>query len=313
MEAEAKYTLVGVVVLLVAALLSLGLIWLGGWGDTIAYKHFNIYFNNQSMDGLDIDSAVKMRGIKVGAVTVLDLSSEGHGGVRVGIKVDENTPVREGAQAYVKRNVLTGLATVEIANADPSAPLLSQVPKGEKYPVIAEGSSELDNVATAVSRMAENGAEVLDKMNGVLTEKNSKALAKTLANLEDLSNYLVQNKQSLEETIQALRAAADEFRFAGASVSQAASRAEGSIAGVGNQATVALKEAATAMENLQKESSAISQKLQNLSDTGSVEITAIGRDVRTSADAITVAGRKLSNPRSLLLGSGKSKPGPGEK
>ncbi|MGA7181680.1 MAG: MlaD family protein [Thiobacillaceae bacterium] len=313
MEAEAKYTVVGVVVLLVAALLSLGLIWLGGWGDTIAYKHFNIYFNNQSMDGLDIGSAVKMRGIKVGAVTALDLSSGHQGGVRVGIKVDENTPVRQGAQAYVKRNVVTGLATVEITNTDPSAALLTQVQEGEQYPVISESSSDLDKVATAVSRMAENGAEVLEKMNGVLTDRNSKALAKTLVNLEDISNYLVQNKQSMGETIQALKAAADQFRIAATSISQAANQAQGSIAGVGNQATVTLKEAAKAMEDLQKESSAISRKLQTLTDTGSVEITSIGRDVRSSADAIAVAGRRLSNPRSLLLGSGKSKPGPGEK
>jgi phospholipid/cholesterol/gamma-HCH transport system substrate-binding protein len=313
MEAEAKYTLVGVMVLLVAGLLTLGLIWLGGWGDTIAYKRYTIYFNNQSMDGLAVDSAVKMRGIKVGAVADLDLSSEARGGVRISIKVDEHTPVRQDAQAYVKRNLVTGLATVEITSADSQTPPLTDVPKGEKYPVIAEGRSDIDKVATAVSRMAENGAEVLDKMNSVLTYENSKALAKTLANLEDLSNYLVQNKRSLDETAQALRAAADEFRFAGASISQAATRAEGSVVGVGNQATLALKEAAKAMESLQKESSAISQRLQTLSDTGSVEITAIGRDVRTSADAVAVAGRKLSNPRELLLGSGKSRPGPGEK
>lgn len=313
MEADAKYTLVGVIVLLVAAMLGLGLAWLAGWGDTIAYKHYNIYFTKQSMDGLDVNSAVKMRGIKVGAVTDLDLSSKGHDGVRVGIKVDEHTPVRQGAQAYVKRNVVTGIATIEIANANPGAPLLTEVPSGEKYPVIAEGSSDLDKVATAVSKMAENGAQVLEKMNGVLTEENSRALAKTLANLENISAYMVQNKQSLDETIQALRAAADEFRIASANISQAATRAEDNISGVGNQATVALKDAASAMENLQKETTVLSQKLQNLSDTSSLEITAIGRDVRNSADAVTLAGRKLANPQSLILGTGKAKPGPGEK
>ncbi len=313
MEAEAKYTLVGVIVLLVAALLVLGLIWLGGWADTVAYRRYTIYFNNQSMDGLDVNSAVKMRGIKVGVVSDLDLSSEARGGVRVTINVDEHTPVRQGAQAYVKRNVVTGLATLEIANGEAGAPLLTEVPKGEKYPVIAEGSSDLDKVATAVSRMAENGAEVLDRVNGVLTDENRKALSQTLVNLQDLSDYLVQNKRSVTETIAALRAAADEFRVVGANVSLVAAKAEGNIQGVSKDAAATLKQVGTAMENLQRETSAISQKLQSLSDTSGVEITAIGQDVRASTDAVTIAGRKLANPRSLLMEMGKPKPGPGER
>ena len=313
MESEAKYTLVGIVVLVAVALLVLGLVWLGRWADTINYRHYTILFNHQSADGLDVNSAVKMRGIKVGAVSDLKLASESQGGVRVTINVDENTPVHQGAQAYVKRNVVTGLATVEIANSEGTAPLLTEAPKGERYPVIGEGSSDLDKVATAVSRMAENGAEVLDKMNAVLTEQNRKALTQTLANLRDLSDYMVQNKRSLGETIQALRAVAEQFQVAGANISQVAAKAEGSIQGLSQEATVTLRQAAQTMENLQTETRAISQKLQSLSDTSSVEITAIGRDVRATTDAVTVAGRKLSNPKALLLGAGKPKPGPGEK
>lgn len=313
MEAEAKYTLVGVIVLLATAMLALGLVWLGGWANTITYRQYTIYFNHQSMDGLDVNSAVKMRGIKVGVVSNLDLSSEAQSGVRVTINVDEHAPLRQGAQAYVKRNIVTGLATVEIANGEAGAPALTEAPKGEKYPVIAEGSSDLDKVATAVSRMAENGAEVLDKMNGVLTDENRKALTRTLANLRNLSDYMVQNKHNLTETIQAMRAVAEEFRVAGADISRVALKAEGSIQGISTEATATLKQAALTMENLQKESNAISQKLQNLSDTGSLEITAGGRDVRAAADAVTAAGRKLSNPQALLLGSGRAKPGPGEK
>jgi phospholipid/cholesterol/gamma-HCH transport system substrate-binding protein len=313
MEAEAKYTLVGVIVLLAVALLVLGLVWLGGWADTIAYRHYTIYFNHQSMDGLDVNSAVKMRGIKVGVVSDLDLSSEAQGSVRVTVNVDEHTPVRQGAQAYIKRNVVTGLATLEIVNGEAGVPLLTEAPKGESYPVIAEGSSDLDKVASAVSRMAENGAEVLDRMNGVLTEQNRKALSQTLANLRDLSDFMVQNRASIAETLQSLHAAIDEFRVVGASISQAVAKTEGSIQGVSKDASAALKQAALTMENLQKETSAISQKLQALSDTSSVEITAISRDVRTGTDAVTLAGRKLANPRSLLLEAAKPKPGPGEK
>lgn len=313
MEANARYTLVGSVVLAVAALLVLALLWVAGKADDIAYRHYAIYFVNQSMDGLDVDSAVKMRGVKVGVVTDYEFVSKPSESVRVLIKVQEQTPVRQGALAYVKRNVVTGLATIEISNPQQAAGLLDTAPQGERYPVIAEGSSDLDRVATAVSRMAENGAQVLDKMNTLLSDDNQARISATLQNLKELSDNLAANKQTLNNAVQGLKDASDEFRFAGASIAQAATRAEGSIIGVGQNAQITLKEATRALESLQRESQAISSKLQALSDTGSLELTAMSRDVRNASDAVTVAGQKLSNPKALLLGPGKQAPGPGEK
>lgn len=313
MEANARYTLVGAMVLAVAALLVLGMFWIAGKADDIAYRHYVIYFTSQSMDGLDVDSAVKMRGIKVGSVSKYEFVTKPAEAVQVLIKIDENTPVRQGAQAYVKRNVVTGLATIEISNPQRQEALLEEPPKGERYPVIAEGSSDLDKVAVAVSQMAENGAQVLEKMNTLLSDENQERISSTLANLKELSDHLASNKQTLEQAVQGLKDASDEFRFAGASIAQAATRAESSIQGVGQNAQTALKEAAVAMESLRKETIAISGKLQALSDTGSLELTAMSRDVRAGADAVTTAGQKLSNPKALLLGPGKQQLGPGEK
>ncbi len=313
MEANARYTLVGAMVLAVAALLVLGMFWIAGKADDIAYRHYVIYFTSQSMDGLDVDSAVKMRGIKVGSVNKYEFVTKPAEAVQVLIKIDENTPVRQGAQAYVKRNVVTGLATIEITNPAEAAELLEDPPRGERYPVIAEGSSDLDKVAVAVSQMAENGAQVLEKMNTLLSDENQERISTTLANLKELSDHLAANKQTLEQAVQGMKDASDEFRFAGASIAQAATRAEDSIQTVGKNAQMTLKEAAVAMESLRQETLAISGKLKALADTGSLEMTAVSRDVRTGADAITTAGQKLSNPKALLLGPGKQQPGPGEK
>ncbi len=313
MEAEARYTLVGAVVLATAALLVLALLWIAGKADDIAYRYYTVYFRSQSMDGLDVDSTVKMRGIRVGMVADFDFVSKPDEAVKVLVKVSEQAPVRQGAVAYVKRNVVTGLATIEITNPPDPAPFLTEVPKGEKHPVIAEGSSELDKVASAVSKMAENGAQVLDKMNALLSEENRANFTATLDNLQQISDHLVSNRAALEAAVQGIRDASDEFRFAGASITQAATRAEGSIVDVGQNAQTALKEAAQALEKMQSEALVISERLQAMSDAGTLELGAMSRDVRTAADAVTVAGQKLSNPRALLLGPGKQQPGPGEK
>ena len=313
METEGHYTLVGTLVLAVVALLTLAVLWLAGAADTIAYQTYTIYFKQQSLDGLAVGSQVKMRGIKVGVVDSYRFAQGGDEAVSVTTRIDEGVPVHVGAAAYIKRNLVTGIATVEINNGPSDSPLLIEAPQGERYPVIAEGSSDIDKVATAVSRLAVNGAQVLERMNTLLSDENQRSISQTLANLNELSGHLAANKQSLEAVVQGIRDASDEFRFAGASISQAATRAEGSIVDVGQNADVALKEAVVAMEKLQRDASLISGQIQQLTETGTLELTSVSRDVRTSADVLTNAGQRLSNPRAILFGPAQQQLGPGEK
>jgi len=313
METEGRYTLVGTLVLAVIALMAVAIVWLAGAADTIAYQTYTLYFKQQSLDGLAVGSPVKMRGIKVGVVDGYRFAKGGDEAVSVTARIDEGVPVHVGAAAYIKRNLVTGIASVEINNGPSNSPLLLKAPPGERYPVIAEGRSDIDKVATAVSRLAINGAQVLEKMNTLLSDDNQRAISQTLANLDELSSHLAANKQSLDAAVQGIRDASDEFRFAGASISQAATRAEGSIVGVGKNADAALKEAIVAMEKLQRDASLISGQIQQLAETGTLELTNVSRDVRTSADVLTTAGQRLSNPRTILFGPGQQQLGPGEK
>ena len=313
METEGRYTLVGTLVLAVIALMTLAIVWLTGAADRIAYQTYTIYFKQQSLDGLALGSPVKMRGIKVGAVDGYRFAQGGDEAVSVTARIDEGVPIHTGAGAYIKRNLVTGIATVEINNGPSDSPLLIEVLKGERYPIIAEGSSDIDKVTTAVSQLAVNGAQVLEKMNTLLSDKNQRAISQTLANLNELSSHLAANKHSLEAAVQGIRDASDEFRFAGASISQAATRAEGSIVDIGQNANIALKEATAAMEKLQRDAGLISGQIQQLTETGTLELTNVSRDVRTSADVLTTAGQRLSNPHAILFGPGKKQLGPGEK
>jgi phospholipid/cholesterol/gamma-HCH transport system substrate-binding protein len=313
MEAEGRYTLVGMLVLLVLAALAWALVWLAGAADHIAYQAYTIYFRHQSMDGLAVGSPVKMRGVKVGVVDGYRFTIGGDEAVSVTVKIDSGVPVHTSAQAYVKRNLVTGIAAVEIANRDTKSPMLTEAAKGERYPVIQEGRSEIDKVATALSRLAENGAQALDRINTVLSEDNQAAISRTLANLRELSDHLANHEQGLDATMQGIRNAADELRLAGASVTHAATRTEDSIQGIGQNTAAALKEATLTMERLQKETMLISNRIQELSETGTLELTNVSRDVRTGADALTTAGHRLSNPRAILFGPGKQQLGPGEK
>ena len=93
MEPEAKYTLVGMAVVVLVALLVGALVWLrstGGEGD----RMYKIYFSRHSLEGLQVRSDVKMLGIRVGSVTGFRISPRRPGTVEVLIRVDETAPVR---------------------------------------------------------------------------------------------------------------------------------------------------------------------------------------------------------------------------
>lgn len=313
MESEGRYAVVGIVVLAVATLLGIAVFWLAGTTDRIAYQAYTIYFSQQSLDGLAVGSAVKMRGIKIGVVDGYRFAQDGEEAVSVTARVDKEVPIHKGAAAYIKRNLVTGIASVEINNGPAEGGLLDAAPEGERYPVIAEGRSDIDKVTTAFSRMGVNGAQVLEKMNAMLSDDNQKTFNEILDNLNELTGHLNANKARFDETLQGVRDATDEFRFAGASIGQAASRAEGSMVSIQRNADAALQEAATTLIGLRMDASDISQHIQRLSETGALEIGNISRDIRSSADAFTAAGQELANPRAILFGPSREQLGPGEK
>ena len=66
------------------------------------------------------------------------------------------------------------------------------------------------------------------------------------------------------------------------------------------------------MDKLQQETVMISLRIQELTETGTLEMTNISREVRAGADAMTTAGKRLSEPRAILFGPGSQQLGPGE-
>jgi len=67
---------------------------------------------------------VKMRGIKVGVVDGYRFAEGDDEAVSVTARIDEGVPVHTGAEAYIKRNLVTGIASVEIDNGPSDSPLL---------------------------------------------------------------------------------------------------------------------------------------------------------------------------------------------
>jgi hypothetical protein len=62
MESDARYAWVGAGLLGLALVLAGGLYWLMGGADDTLMRRYLVYFQHQSLEGLQINSAVRMQG-----------------------------------------------------------------------------------------------------------------------------------------------------------------------------------------------------------------------------------------------------------
>ncbi len=159
MEAESKYTYVGLALVVLVAALVTGVIWLNRTGTRADFNYFTIYFERQPLDGLQLGADVDMRGIKIGRVEDYQLLAENINRVRVTVRTDRRAPVRTNTVAIVTRNFVTGIAKISLITPEPLGPPLTEIRADQQHPVIPEGESNLDALAGKVNQLGDMAAE----------------------------------------------------------------------------------------------------------------------------------------------------------
>ena len=304
MEPEAKYTLVGTVVLILVASIAAAVVWLRSSGEADD-KRYKIYFERQSLEGLQVRSDVKMRGIRVGSVNAFRISSGRPGAVEVFIRVDDSTPVRQSTEAVVERQLVTGIASILLVNTTEDSPPLTQLPQGEVYPVIAEGESRVQQVAESINQIAQRADETMQRINAVLSPQNQRALTEVLGNLQRAS-------AGAERTVTAVGAAADDVRALSRALAADASKLSARYDKLGEESGVAVREAAASIRRMSDEVARMSQRVDTLLASGDVELRVTAQELRATADSLGAVARRFNDPRSILFGPPEGSLGPGE-
>ncbi|GAB4465741.1 MAG: hypothetical protein OHK0044_04780 [Burkholderiaceae bacterium] len=324
MEAEARYTYVGAgVVALVVALVG-AVVWLKRVGAEQDLQRYTIYFERQRLDGLQIGGDVDLRGIKIGRVESYTLAGDrGAGGqvnrVRVTIRIDRRAPVRTNTVAVVTRNFVTGIAQITLVTPEPAGPPLASAPPDERYPVIAEGRSDLDEIAGRVGQLGDMAAEVMTNLNRVMTPENREAFTQTLKNLRELTAALNQRLDRFDRALAGVGRAADQVGRSGDRIATAAEHAGARIDAVladAQRSLARIDAAAAAIErgakSLAAQAQAVTQRVDRSAAALEDELAASIAELRASTDAAARAFDRLQDPRSALLGPDKARLGPGE-
>ena len=326
MEAEARYTYVGIVVLALVAALVTSIVWLkdiGGRGD---FSRYMIHFEQQALDGLQVGADVTLRGIKIGRVEDYALAGNKLNRVRVEVRVDRRAPVRTNTEAVVTRNFVTGIAAISLVNPDPPGGPLVEVPEGERFPVVREGRSDLDEIAGRVNRVGEMASVALNNVNQMLNAENREALMATVRSLRDLSAGLNERLGALDRTLAQVGGAARDVGVAAGQLGRSGERVATVAEGAGQRLDSTLADAdrtlaearrafdqiATASGAVQQQAQATAKRLETAAAGLDDQLGAAVTELRLSIESASRVVDRLRDPHAALLGPGKQQLGPGE-
>ncbi|HVO89129.1 MAG TPA: MlaD family protein [Casimicrobiaceae bacterium] len=312
MEREARYTLVGAVVVVMLTICTALFIWLRSTGEGSGDHRYKIYFERQSLQGIQRRGDVTMRGVKVGSISNFRFSATRPAAVEVFIAVDANTPVRQSTTAVVERNILTGLASLQLVNGTEDSPLLTQVPSGEPCPVVGEGQSPLQHLSQSIDQLAAHADETMQNLNSVLSPANRAALTDILADVRVASHHVDQTLAKADGAMVSFARASDEVRGLAASLTADAHTLTARYDTLGAEATTTMSEARDAVRRIADDADQLTLRADTLLVNGSDEVRDTARSLRSAADSVGTTAGRLRNPRQIIFGPSADALGPGE-
>jgi hypothetical protein len=319
MEPDTRYTLVGASLLALIAAAVLAFVWLSNIGSAADYRRYSIYFARQSLEGLQIGGDVNMRGVNVGRVENYQIRRENINSVKVTIRVARRTPVSTNTRAVVARNLVTGIARINLETSGVPGPELVEAPTDEDFPVIPEGLSNLDQMTETAANLAQSAQIVLANANKLLTEDNRKAFSQTLLGLRELTRGLNRQLDAFAATAASIQSSAVAIEQSSRQVGAAAEKFGDGMVPLTQQAQATLKEMQTVLQEFAKTSRSIERDAAKLAlraddtaDVGMLELRATAQELRSSAELLARTLDRLHDPRAALVGPRATQVGPGE-
>jgi phospholipid/cholesterol/gamma-HCH transport system substrate-binding protein len=305
MEPEARYTIVGAIVLGLAAMLTATVVWLHRSGDGGALREYAIYFLHQSVEGLAPRSPVTMRGIQIGTVTGLRFAPGRPDTVEVVIAASPAAPVLDSTRATIGRNLFTGLASVQLANTGRQGRPIAPAPPGMPVPVIAEGESAEQQTLARLGELAQ-------RANQALSPENQAAFAHILANMQRVSAHADQSLSKVDTALDSL----DRTTRSVGTLANAVAKDGRALASrydeLGAQSTAAMRDASDAIRRASSDLNRVSQRVDTVLGTGGTDLQTTTQTLRDAADSIATAADRLHEPGEIIRGPAPGNLGPGE-
>ena len=300
MERDARYAAVAAFAMLAIAAAVAFVWWYSGSGERRDFVRYEIYFDG-SVSGLARGSPVRYLGVDVGRVRSLAIARDNPSRVRVTAEIDSETPISGATRARLGLLGLTGLLFIDLQQ-DPEADPARVLGEGQRYPVIPSRKGDIEAFVERLPDLLGHTARLVERVEGLLTDENLKAVSTTLANVETASRDLPAVTRSAAELAAELRRTSAEVSALTQKVHAVADTAgpqiEASLAGV--RAT-AEKMSRTA-DSLERIIAGNEASLAQFAGSGVADLQALAVDLRGASDEVRALARSLRDrPSSLLI------------
>ena len=310
MYSRINYTMVGVFVLLFT-LLALGFgFWLAKYGFEKQYDHYYLYFT-EPVDGLTLDSSVKLKGVDVGKVSSIEVDPDNVERIRVEIRLKEGTPIVEGMYALLKLQGITGLSYVQIEGGKRGAPRLTAA-EG-KIPVIPTRESLIHQLSKDAPELLNRLQSAADALDRIFSEHNQRQFTRILDNTAEATAKAIE----VEDHFIAL---SDEFNRTLRHFDRQSTELVDSVQRITRTLD---KKLPSLMDNVDEAGRNIAQVARGIDrrlKRGEYDLRKMIRPIQIDIRELSYSYQELSedlkalsrHPSSLIFGSGHPPKGPGE-
>ncbi|WP_066590563.1 MlaD family protein [Sphingomonas pruni] len=296
METRSNHVLVGGVVLILLAVLSLFMVWISRFGSE-GKREYDILFK-QSVDGLAKGSAVNFSGVPIGQVKDIKLDAKSPEFVRVRVSVEDKTPILLGTTAAIQGS-FTGPSTVQLDGAQAGRPLIdcsnSACPLG--VPLIPAKPGGLGALLSNAPQLLERLTTLTERLTALLSDRNQASIAGILENTNRLSKALSDRGPEIAATLAETRIAIQKAGVASQQIGELAATTNGLLANdvkptLGNL-NKAVASAQKSMDTLDAAIGDARPGLQSFSKQTIPELGQLIHDLRQMSQSLSSVAEKI--------------------
>ncbi len=338
MEKRSPYVLIGAAVMLFIAAVVGFVIWKLRAGDQTSYAYYVILFSGD-VQGLTQDSPVYYRGLRVGRVADISLTSrvdtQRSTGrerlsekIQVTVAVESQIDIRERSYAVFEKPFIAGAAYIQIVGRVDVDTIKPKKKLGDKpYPEIREGASFLQVTSTSAQELLSKAGTTVDRLNELLNPDNIQSIGESLRSLNTSLAGLAKQDSAIQQTLAELPGAVAEFNKTFSKLNDAADRlsliamelgpqdAESRKALAGREPSDLRKtliEARQAMANIDGAALQLNKPvadskggIRQFSENGLVELSYAIRELRQLTSNLNLIATKIERDPANFLFTGK--------
>lgn len=316
MENKAHAFLAGLFALLLSLALLTAMWWMGG--DHTEQSEYRI-LSEIPVSGLNPQAAVRYRGVTVGRVENITLDPQNPNRILIDIAVNASLKLNQDTYAELASQGLTGLAYIEI-----DSPGTDPKPLGNKLiPLQQSGMSEMMDAGMDImektEKLGDNANQLISSLNRLMTEDNTRKIARLLDNMERSSAALEPLLKSSQHTSEKAGKLLDEIKphelSATLDAMRQASLSARETAETARPTLLQVQKSLAEFERISRHIEAVTAEVgENINYETLPRIHELAHQLNRDAQSLNRLMETLEqHPQSAIFGKPITQPGPGEK